>query len=68
MCIARIRQIQKVQGKIATTIDGQLVRIEPDMDIKIGEFAEVYADIVVRKVSKEEALTIQNIQKKGALV
>lgn len=68
MCIARICKIKNVQEGIVTTVDGQKARTGPHMSLKPGEFAEVYADIVIRKIPAQEALDIQRVQKEGVLV
>ena len=61
MCIATIRKVKHVDGNIALMDDGRKVRLGPEVRLNPGEYAEVYADIVIRKLEDSEVKDLQSI-------
>ena len=65
MCFAVPLKILKIQGTTAEMEDGRKVRIDGKEKVLVGDYVEVYADVIVNKLKLQKALEIRRLIKKG---
>lgn len=63
MCFTIPLRVKKVTETQVEMEDGRIVRLDKIKNVNVGDYLEVYADIVVTKLSKKEALSIRKLIK-----
>jgi hydrogenase maturation factor len=61
MCVSTFAKVSKIIEKYAIMENGRKVRLGPLIDIRKGDYLEVYADIAISKVSKDIALSNRKV-------
>jgi hydrogenase maturation factor len=64
MCFSDIAQVVKINRKSAQLVDGRIVDVSHLQRVAVGDYLEVFADLVLDKVPPEEAQEILKERKK----
>jgi hypothetical protein len=66
MCLSSILKVKGVTDKMVTLYKGRQAKNGSGLTLSPGDWVEVYADLVVSKVDKEDAFII-NCSRKGSI-